>query len=99
MLFVGLDVALAVMTLYIFPILAVFEKHIVKTVKNALLLPPRHLGWTVVLLALMILTAIGVFLYRPLIGWFAFGLAAFICAWIFDKIFRRYYPKEEESRL
>ena len=50
-------------------------------------------------LALTILTAIGVFLYRPLIGWFAFGLAAFICAWIFDKIFRRYYPKEEESRL
>lgn len=99
MLFVGLDVALVVMSLYVFPILAVFENPILKTVKNALLLPPRHLGWTVVLLALAILTAIGVFLYWPLIGWFAFGLAAFICAWIFDKIFRRYYPKEEESQL
>ena len=99
MLFVGLDVALVVMSLYVFPILAVFENPILKTVKNALLLPPRYLGWTVVLLALTILTAIGVFLYWPLIGWFAFGLAAFICAWIFDKIFRRYYPKEEESQL
>ena len=99
MLFVGLDVALVVMSLYVFPILAVFENPILKTVKNALLLPPRHLGWTVVLLALAILTAIGVFLYWPLSGWFAFGLAAFICAWIFDKIFRRYYPKEEESQL
>lgn len=99
MLFLGLDVALVVMSLYVFPILAVFENPILKTVKNALLLPPRHLGWTAVLLALTILTAIGVFLYWPLIGWFAFGLAAFICAWIFDKIFRRYYPKEEESQL
>jgi hypothetical protein len=48
-----------------------------------------------VLLALTILTAIAVILYYPLTGWFIFGLAAFINAWIFDRIFRRYYPKEE----
>ena len=97
MLFVGLDVALVVMSLYAFPIQAVFDNPIAKTVKTALLLPPRHLGWTVLLLALAVLTAAAVFLYWPLIGWFVFGLAAFINAWIFDKIFRRYYPKDAES--
>ena len=98
MLFAGLDVALLVMSLYVFPIQAVFENPIIKTVKNALLLPPRHLIWTVVLLALAIITAIAVFLYWPLIGWFVFGLSAFINAWIFDKIFSRYYPKEEQNQ-
>lgn len=98
MLFVGLDIALLVMSLYVFPIQAVFENPIIKTVKNALLLPPRHLIWTIVLLALAIITAIGVILYWPLIGWFVFGLAAFVNAWIFDKIFRRYYPKEEQNQ-
>jgi len=33
-------------------------------------------------------------LYWPLIGWFMFGLVAYINAWIFDRIFRRYYRKE-----
>ena len=98
MLFVGLDVLLLLVSLYVFPMQAVFDNPIGRTVKSALLLLSRHLGWTVVLLALAILTAIAVILYWPLIGWFVFGLAAFINAWIFDKIFRRYYPKEEQNQ-
>ena len=95
MLFVGLDVVLLLMSLYVFPIQAVFENPVAKTVKNALLLPSRHFIWTVVLLALAILTAVAVILYWPWIGWFVFGLAAFINTWIFNRIFKRYYPKEE----
>lgn len=98
MLFVGLDVLLLLVSLYVFPMQAVFDNPIGRTVKSALLLLFRHLGWTVVLLALAILTAVAVILYWPLIGWFVFGLAAFINAWIFDKIFRRYYPKEEQNQ-
>ena len=98
MLFVGLDVLLLLVGLYVFPMQAVFDNPIGRTVKSALLLLSRHLGWTVVLLALAILTAVAVILYWPLIGWFVFDLAAFINAWIFDKIFRRYYPKEEQNQ-
>lgn len=98
MLFVGLDVLLLLVSLYVFPMQAVFDNPIGRTVKSALLLLSRHLGWTVALLALAILTAVAVILYWPLIGWFVFGLAAFINAWIFDKIFRRYYPKEEQNQ-
>lgn len=98
MLFVGLDVLLLLVSLYVFPMQAVFDNPIGRTVKSALLLLSRHLGWTVVLLALAILTAVAVILYWPLIGWFVFGLAAFINAWIFDKIFHRYYPKEEQNQ-
>ena len=98
MLFVGLDVLLLLVSLYVFPMQAVFDNPIGRTVKSALLLLSRHLGGTVVLLALAILTAVAVILYWPLIGWFVFGLAAFINAWIFDKIFHRYYPKEEQNQ-
>jgi uncharacterized membrane protein YesL len=95
MIFVGLDVILLLMSLYVFPMQAVFDNSIATTMKSALLLLSRYLGWSVVLLALAILAAIAVIVYWPLIWWFIFGLVAFINAWIFDRIFRRYYPKEE----
>lgn len=95
MIFLGLDVVLLYMSLYVFPMQAVFDNPIATTLKSALFLSTRYFGWTVVLLALAILTAIAVVLYWPVIGWFVFGLAAFINAWIFDRIFRRYYPEEE----
>lgn len=95
MIFLGLDVVLLLMSLYVFPMQAVFDNSIATTLKSALFLSSRHFGWTAVLLAMAILTAIAVILYWPLIGWFVFGLAAFINAWIFDRIFRRYYPEDE----
>ena len=95
MLFVGLDVALVIMCLYVFPMQAVFDNPVAVTIKSALFLPARHLGWTALLLALAVLTAVLVALYWPLIGWFVFGLVAYINAWIFDRIFRRYYQEEE----
>ena len=99
MIFVGLDVILLLMSLYVFPMQAVFDNSIATTMKSASLLLSRHLGWSVVLLALAILAAIAVIVYWPLIWWFIFGLVAFINAWIFDRIFRRYYPKEEHIQL
>lgn len=95
MLFLGLDVALVLMCLYVFPMQAVFDNSIVTTLKSALFLSSRYLGWTALMLVLAILTAIAVIFYWPLTGWFAFGLAAFINAWIIDRIFRRYYPEGE----
>ena len=68
-------------SLYVFPMQAVFDNSIATTLKSALFLSSRYFGWTVVLLALAILTAIAVILYWPLTGWFVFGLAAFINAW------------------
>lgn len=95
MVFFGLDVMLLPMSLYVFPMQAVFDNKVGTTMKSALYLSSRHLLWTVVLMALAILTAIAVILYWPLIGWFVFGLAAYINAMIFDRIFKRYYPKAE----
>lgn len=95
MVFFGLDVMLLPMSLYVFPMQAVFDNKVGTTMKSALYLSSHHLLWTVVLMALAILTAIAVILYWPLIGWFVFGLAAYINAMIFDRIFKRYYPKAE----
>ncbi len=95
MLFFGLDVALVLMSLYVFPIQAVFDNPIATTIKSALYLSSRHMLWTILLLALFVATSIAVLLYWVLILWFIFGLAAYINTAIFDRIFRRYYPKEE----
>ncbi len=95
MIFLGLDVVLLLMSLYVFPMQAVFDNPVVTTLKSALYLVYRHIGWTMALLALFVLTAMAVIFYWPLTGWFIFGLAAFINAWIFDRIFRRYYPEDE----
>lgn len=96
MVFLGLDVVLLTVSLYVFPMQAVFDNPIPTTLKSAAYLSARHLGWTIVLLALAILTVLAVILYWPVTAWFVFGLCAFISAWIFNRIFRRYYPKEEQ---
>lgn len=95
MIFVGLDVALLLMSLYVFPLQAVFDNKIGTTLKSSLYLSVRHLGWTVVLFALYVLTFVCVWIFWIAIMWFVFGLAAFINTGILDGIFRRYYPKTE----
>lgn len=98
MIFLGLDVVLLCMSLYVFVMQAVFDNPIVTTLKSALYLSSRHFGWTVVLLILAVLTVLAVILYWPVTGWFIFGLDAFISAWILDSVFRRYYPEEEPAQ-
>lgn len=97
MIFLGLDVALLLLSMYAFPLQAIFDNKIATTAKSALLLSFRHLGWTLLLLALHVGTAILTWLYWPLIGWFVFGTAAFVNAGIFNQIFKRYYPKDEDA--
>lgn len=96
MIFFGLDVALLLMTMYVFPLQAIFDNKIITTVKSAFFLSFRHLLWTVLLLATHIATVILAWLYWPVIGWFLFGLAAFLNAGIFNHIFKGYYAKAEE---
>ncbi len=97
MLFLGLDMALLFLAMYVFPMQAVFDNKISTTVKSSLFLSFRHLGWTMVLLFTHIAAFILVLLYWMVIGWFAFGTAAFVNACIFDKIFKRYYPRTAEN--
>ena len=97
MIFFGLDVVLLMMTIYIFPLQAVFDNPIVTTVKSALYLAFRHLLQTILLLMTHILTAVLAWLYWPVIGWFLFGVAAFLNAWIFDKLFKRYHAATRQA--
>ena len=98
MLFLGLDVALLIMSLYVFPLQAVFDNKIGTTLKSALFLSFRHLGWTVGLLILYVLTFVCVWILWITVLWFVFGLAAFINTRIFDSIFKRYYPKTANTQ-
>lgn len=98
MLFLGMDVALLMMGLYVFPLQAVFDNKIGVTIKSALYLSFRHFGWTVVLFALCVLTFICIWIFWITVLWFIFGLAAFINTGIFDSVFKRYYPKVTEPQ-
>ena len=93
MIFLGLDVVLLLMGMYVFPLQAVFDNKIGTTLKSALFLSFRHLGRTIVLLALGALTLICIWLFGIAVLWFVFGLAAFVNTAIFDGIFKRYYSE------
>jgi uncharacterized membrane protein YesL len=98
MIFLGLDVVLLLMSIYVFPLQAVFDNKIGTTLKSALFLTFRHLGWTVLLLALSVLTFICVWIFGIAVLWFVFGLAAFINTGIFDRIFKYYYSTESNEQ-
>lgn len=97
MIFLGLDVVLLVMTMYIFPLQAVFDNKIVTTLKSALYLAVRHWGWTLVLLVIHVTAFVLIWLYWIVIGWFMFGAVAFVNTWIFDRIFKRYYAAADDG--
>ncbi|MBE6943335.1 MAG: DUF624 domain-containing protein [Ruminococcaceae bacterium] len=97
MVFFGLDIILLMLGTYAFPMQATFDNKIVTTLKSALYLSFRHFGWTVVLLALGVLTFVVIWIFWISCFWIVFGLAAFINAGIFDKIFKRYYLTNTDS--
>ena len=97
MIFLGLDVVLLMMSMYVFPMQAVFDNKVGTTMKSALYLSYRHIGWTVALLFTHIAAFILVLLYWIVIGWFIFGLAAFINTRLFDGVFKRYYDTGERE--
>lgn len=94
MLFLGLDVVLLLMAMYVFPLQAVFDNKIGTTLKSSLFLSFRHFGWTILLFALHLLSFLGIWIFYIAILWFIFGLVAFLDVQILDGIFKRYYPAE-----
>ena len=74
-----------------------FDNKVGTTMKSALYLSYRHIGWTVALLFTHIAAFILVLLYWIVIGWFIFGLAAFINTRLFDGVFKGYYDTGERE--
>lgn len=94
---------LAMIFLYVFPILAKFENTLWGTLKNALLMSLRHLPYTLAMLVITIVPmaftlsnpvvfAYGLFLWVML----GFSLTAFWDSRFFVRIFDQYLPPEEE---
>ena len=94
---------LAMVFLYVFPILAKFENTLWGTLKNALLMTLRHLPYTLAMLMITIVPmaftlsnpvvfAYGLFLWVML----GFSLTAFWDSRFFVRIFDQYLPPEEE---
>lgn len=91
---------------YVFPVLACFDNSTKNIGKNALLMPIRHLPWTVLILItdavpvflLMVLPGIAGALFMFLLILLGFSGTALAGSFIFaKKIFPYYIPEEEEG--
>ncbi len=83
--------------LYIFPILARFSNSVKATLKNALLLAVKNMPWTILIFAITFLfiysqTLSAIFVFYML--FMGVGTYAYITAFIYNKIFEPYLPKE-----
>ncbi len=95
---------LAMVTLYVFPLLAKFVNTVKHTIKNALLMSLRHLPYTLLMLVICIAPFIVMLLTTQTLAYgilfmFLFGFAtiAFFQSKFFVKIFDKYIPSEEDE--
>lgn len=82
---------------YAFPILARFSNTIKATLKNALLLAVKNMPWTILIFAITFLfiysqTLSAIFVFYML--FMGVGTYAYITAFIYNRIFEPYLPKE-----
>lgn len=96
----------AAMFSYVFPILSKFDNTIKNTIKNSLLMSIAHFPWTIVVVAVTALPIViilfvnmnfvfGVLL--PFMIFAGFAVLAFVKSHIFNRIFKRYIPGENEE--
>ncbi len=87
---------------YVYPLLSMYENTLKETLKNALLLPIAHIGWTVLILLINIGPLYLCYVNADIMKWGLFfytlcGIAVVgqINSKIFVKIFAQYEQKEE----
>lgn len=95
MIFMGMDIVLVLIAIYAFPMEAQFDNKVLRTIKSSLYLAFKHLGWTIVLLFLYVVTAILMYLSWFITGWVLVGLAAYFGALIYNRIFLKYIKRSE----
>lgn len=95
---------LAMVTLYVFPLLAKFDNTIKGTFRNAMLMSIRHLPKTFLMLLIPVAAVIITLLTEQtlcygILCWIlvGFALMALVDSWFFAGIFDLYIPKEEEN--
>lgn len=97
-LFWSIFLFFCIMTLYIFPIIAKFEN----TTKNmfgfAIVMPIKHLGFTVLMVALAVVATFLCLRVPPLLM-FMPGILAFLNSYIFNHIFDIYIKNIDKQKL
>lgn len=105
-IFLFLSFVYLMMVLYVFPIQSRFVNTIKNTIKNSLIMAIAQLPWTI--LIILCHAAVFILIYvQP--GWFFYILAylllmgtslpAFGSSYIFNRVFKKFMPKEEEEDI
>ncbi len=94
----ALGVILLMISVYVFPILARFDNTIKNTLKNAFLMAVLNLPRTILMIVILLLPAVilyfsayaGIFVMM-----FGISLPAYLSAFLYSKIFRKFEPEAE----
>lgn len=99
MLFMAVAVIAIVTAVYAFPVLARFDNSIRNILKNALSLAVINLPRTILMIILVLLPFALVYFFTPawmLVFLFGISLPAYISAYIYSGIFKKFEPEESE---
>ena len=90
--------------IYVYPLLATFKNTVKGTLQNALLLPFTHIGWTLLMVAIIVVPLYLCYVNADIMKWglffymlCGFAVIAFIHSKIFIKIFNQ-YSKDVENK-
>ncbi len=89
-----ISILFSMILLYIFPLIAKFNNSFFKI---SLLMALKYFLWTLLMFAIFIAISF-ISILIPFIGIFASGILAFINSYIFNHIFKRYIPKDDNNK-
>lgn len=95
-LFRAMFIILVLVTLYAFPVLSRFTVKGFQLLKTSFLMSLRHLPSTI-LIALIVGASLFLLYLIPVLFFFVPGLAAFLCSFMMERVFRKYMPAPNEN--
>lgn len=92
-----ISILFSMILLYIFPLIAKFNNSTKNFFKISLLMALKYFLWTLLMFVIFIAVSF-ISILIPFISIFASGILAFINSYIFNNIFKKYIPKDDNNK-
>lgn len=93
-------IIIAMISVYVFPILSKFDNSVKNTIKNAFMMAIISLPKTILMLIISVLPIVLVYISLrlvPISALFGFSGTAYVCALLYNGVFKRFEPEEENG--
>lgn len=95
-IFVALFIVWALILLYVFPVLSRFYNSVKRTILSSFVMAVRHIFWTISIVAVDAVIVLLTLTVLPMLMMFGVALIAFVNAFMFHQIFKKYIPEERD---